>query len=233
VRTDIPSASFDEVSRTVLVNNSGIRTLKGEGRLSIETPEIAQTVSFVLVLRKPDSLLISLRGPFGIKVGAALLTKENFLFYNSLQNTLTTGETNAENIQRIFHVDMDFDNIMNLFSGGIFSASDLRNPDEQRIENDLLLYVYTTGSGKRYYWIDPFTLLIRKIQEIDRDGTVAFEQNFRDFEQTGSAVIPRNIQIIQPIQRHRISLSYSDIELNSTAARCTLTVPENAERIHW
>ena len=129
-------------------------------------------------------------------------------------------------------MSLNFDDILNLFSGGVFSAADLHHPDEQRIENDLLLFVYFSGEEKRYYWIDPSTLLIRKIQEIDRNGTVAFEQNFRDFEETGNTVVPRSIQIIQPVKGHRISLSYSDVELNNTAIECTLTVPENAERIH-
>jgi outer membrane lipoprotein-sorting protein len=232
LRTVVRSASFEEVSQSVTANHDRIHTLKGEGRISIETPEMAQTASFTLLIRKPDSLLISLRGPFGIKVGTALITKKDFFFYNSLQNTLTTGTTNEENILRIFHMSLNFDDILNLFSGGVFSAADLHHPDEQRIENDLLLFVYFSGEEKRYYWIDPSTLLIRKIQEIDRNGTVAFEQNFRDFEETGNTVVPRSIQIIQPVKRHRISLSYSDVELNNTAIECTLTVPENAERIH-
>jgi hypothetical protein len=233
IRTGFRPVSFDEVSQSVMVNHDRIHTLKGEGRISIETPELAQTASFTLLIRKPDSLLISLGGPFGIKVGAALLTKKEFFFYNSLQNTLTTGTTNEENIQRIFHINLNFDGILNLFSGGVFSAADLHTPDEQRIENDLLLYIYSSGDEKRYYWIDPSTLLIRKIQDFDRSGTVAFEQNFRDFEAAGNTAVPRSIQIIQPIQRHRISLSYSEVELNTTAMECTLTVPENAERIHW
>ena len=233
IRTGFRSASFEEVFQSVNANHERIHTLKGEGKISIETPEFAQTASFTLLMRKPDSLLISLAGPFGIKVGAALLTKKNFSFYNSLQNTLTTGTTNEENIQRIFHINLNFEDILNLFSGGVFSSADLHNPDEQRIENDLLLYIYSSGDEKRYYWIDPSTLQIRKIQQFDLGGAVAFEQNFRDFEETGNSAIPRSIQIIQPVQRHRISLSYSDVELNNTAMECTLTVPENAKRIHW
>ena len=54
----------------------------GEGKFTIETPEIAQSASFFLNLQKPDSVMLRIEGPFGIEVGAAIVTRDEFLFYN-------------------------------------------------------------------------------------------------------------------------------------------------------
>jgi len=74
-----------EVQDVVRMHHTRIQSMKGEGRISVETPEIGQSGSFILTLQKPDSILINLRGPFGIKVGTALVTRTGFLFYNSLR----------------------------------------------------------------------------------------------------------------------------------------------------
>ncbi|MBI4534839.1 MAG: hypothetical protein HY708_01085, partial [Ignavibacteriae bacterium] len=62
-----------------------IQTMVGTGSLTFESPEIAGTAAFESSLRKPDSLLVTLEGPFGIDVGTFFLSRDRYVMYNSLE----------------------------------------------------------------------------------------------------------------------------------------------------
>jgi hypothetical protein len=207
--------------------------MSGEGRISIETPEIAQSGSFILTLQRPDSMLINLQGPFGIKVGSALVTRTGFLFYNSLENKLITGLSSMENLNRILHVQLSFDDLLNLFTGGTFLESDLHAPEEIYVENDQFVFVFTSDQTSRKYWIDPTTLLIQKVQFLDQSGKLALEQTFDDFEDINGFAMPYTIRLIQPKARQRLTFTYSEILVNTEKLHFTFIIPPNAERIHW
>ncbi len=227
------SISYSEVQEMTQKHHAHIHSMSGQGRISVETPEIAQSGSFILTLRKPDSVLINLQGPFGIKVGSALVTRTEFLFYNSLENKLITGLSNAENLNRILHVQLSFDDLLNLFAGGTFLESDLHAPDEIHIENDQYVLVFTSPETNRRYWIDPATLYIQKVQVLDQSGKLTLEQTFSDFEDINGFAMPYTIRVIQPKARQRLTFTYSEIQVNTKKLSFTFTIPPNAERIHW
>jgi len=226
----ITSEEVQEIART---HHTRIQSIQGEGRISVETPEIAQSGAFILTLRKPDSVLISLRGPFGIKVGSALLTRTEFAFYNSLENQLITGSTSIENLNRILHVQLNFDDLLNIFSGGGFLDDDLRSPDQKSIEDNQFVFIYNSNNSTRRYWIEPTSLYIQKIQFLDHNGNLTLEQTFNDFENVGEIKMPYAICITKPETQQMLTLNYSDIMVNIKQLQFTFTIPQNAERIRW
>jgi outer membrane lipoprotein-sorting protein len=226
----VSSAEVQEIART---HHTRIQSIQGEGRISVETPEIAQSGAFILTLRKPDSVLINLRGPFGIKVGSVLVTRTEFSFYNSLQNQLITGSASIENLNRILHIQLSFDDLLNIFAGGGFLDEDIRSPDETRIEDDQFVFIYTSHNSSRRYWIEPTSLCIQKVQFLDHSGKLTLEQAFNDFENVDGIAMPYAIRITQPIMQQMLTLKYSDIMVNVEQLQFTFTIPQNAERIRW
>jgi outer membrane lipoprotein-sorting protein len=227
------SISYSEVQEITRSHHARIQSMSGEGRVSVETPEIAQSGSFILTLQKPDSVLINIQGPFGIKVGSALVTRSEFLFYNSLKNRLITGSTNIENLNRILHVQLSFDDLLNLFAGGTFLENDFRAPDETYMEDDQVVFVFASSQTSRKYWIDPMTLNIQKVQILDQNGKLTLEETFSDFEDVNGFAMPYTIHVIQPKTRQKLSFTYSEILVNTETLSFTFTIPSNAERIHW
>ncbi len=225
--------SYSEVQEIACSHHARIHSMLCEGRVYIETPEIAESGSFILTLQKPDSVLINLHGPFGIKVGSALVTRTGFLFYNSLENKLITGISSMENLNRILHVQISFDDLLNLFAGGTFVESDLHAPDEINVDNDQFVFVFTSNQTSRKYWIDPMTLFIQKVQFLDRSGKLTLEQTFGNFESINGLAMPYIIRVIQPKARQEITFAYSEILVNTEKLQFTFTIPSNAERIHW
>ncbi len=214
-------------------NHLRIEAAKGEGTISVETPTVAQSGSFELSLKKPDSLLVRLKGPFGIKVGSALITRTRFLFYNSLQNRLVSGESTQENLSRVLHVDIGFDDLLSLFTGGVFLAGDGGVPDNTGVEDNAYTLLYRSGNGTHRYFIDPSTLMITKIECLDGEGKLELEQRFINFQRVDSTFVPFTIRIVQPKQRRMVSVVYADLNFNPQNLEFTFTYPNNAQRVHW
>ncbi|HEY6952813.1 MAG TPA: DUF4292 domain-containing protein [Bacteroidota bacterium] len=227
------TVSSDEVHEIVRINQLRMQSARGEGTISVETPTMAQSGSFTLMLRKPDSLLVNIQGPFGIKIGSALLTRDNFLFYSSLENRLFVGSTNPQNLARVLRVNLGFDDLLNLFTGGIFQQEDRGTPDASRVEDGQFTFLYRNAAGSHKYFINPENKLITKIQNLDVDGKLIFEQRFVNFQAIDSTFVPFNIRIIQPPERRMVSVVYSDLVLNRPGLSFTFTYPRNAERVHW
>jgi outer membrane lipoprotein-sorting protein len=227
------SVSSAEVHDAVLANQDRVQTVRGEGTISIETSTMAQSGSFMLRLRKPDSLMVNLQGPFGIKIGSALLTRDNFQFYNSLENRIYVGKTTPDNLAKVLRLHIGFDDLLRLFIGGIFQQEDMRGPDQTGVEDGQLIYVYRTNGGSHKYFVNSQNLLITKIQYLDTQGKLLSEQRYLNFQSIDSVVVPFNIRILQPTERRMVSVVYSELALNVHDLEFAFTYPKNAERVHW
>jgi outer membrane lipoprotein-sorting protein len=223
----------ETVRRVVDGNYQKVRTMTGTGTISVETPEIAQSGSFELFLRKPDSVLVKIEGPFGISVGTALITREDFVFYNSLQNQVITGPVTSANLNRIFRVKLTFDELLTLFTGGSFLASDDALPETVVVEENQYVLAYKDSDGTRRYWLDPETLLITRIQHLDLTGKLYFEERYEKFRMYGDVLLPRFIRVTQHISRRMIGVTFSSLDINTGGFPLVVDIPKNAERIRW
>lgn len=221
------------VQQTVRGNYEKVHSLTGSGTITVETPSIAQSGSFELFLHKPDSVLVKIEGPFGISVGSALITRNDFMFYNSLENQLITGPVTSANLNRIFRVKLTFDQLLNLFTGGSFLASDEAAPDTVVVEEEQYVLVYKDSDGTRRYWIDPVSSLITKIQHLDQKGKLFFEERYEKFRTFGDASLPKFIRVTQHASQRAIGVMFSSVDLNTGVAPLVVEIPKNVERIRW
>ena len=79
---------------------------------------------FRFAVRRPDSLFVRLQGPFGIEVGSLLLTPEETLFYNAMENTLLSGNATLRRIQTFLPFSISRGGLMDLFAGQIPAPED-------------------------------------------------------------------------------------------------------------
>jgi outer membrane lipoprotein-sorting protein len=220
-----------QIQDRVRTNHERVRTLSGTGNLSVESPEMAGSGSFELTLRKPDSVLLRLEGPFGISVGWALITRTSFLVYNSLENQLISGSTNPANLSRYLRMNVSFDDLLNLFAGGTFFPEDQREADALTVEHEQYLLTYQSPNGSRRYWIDPETLLILKIQHLDATGKLVAEQHYSQYRSLRDVFFPATIRLILTTQRRILSIRYHQIDLNAPLRSFSIDIPPNARRV--
>jgi len=218
------------VEDAVVENNRRVNSILGSGTISVETPEIAQSVSFDLTLRKPDSVMVKIEGPFGIDLGLALVTRDEFLFYNSMSNEVLTGPTNAANLGRFLRVGLEFDDLLNFFSGGVFVREDRGRKASFTIEDETYVLQFRNDSGARRYRIEPRTLQIIRIDHLDVRGNVLLEQSFANFVSIEGVTLPQLVRVTARQERRRLSLAYSTLSVNPPSLQFHVDIPPDAER---
>lgn len=219
------------IHERVRANLQHVRTISGSGNITIESLEMAGSGSFQIALLKPDSVLLKLEGPFGIDVGAALITRTDFLFYNSMQNQLISGSTSPANLSRFLRINVTFDDLLNLFAGSSFFAEDEGATDDLTTEENHYVLIYHQADRTRRYWIDPEKLLIKRIQHLDARGKLIAEQQYTNYRSVGDVFFPSNIRLIHQADRRVLSIHYSTVEVNTAPPSFTLDIPGNARRI--
>ena len=225
-------ATPDLIYASVATQHRMITTMEGAGSISVQTPEMAQSGSFELFLRKPDSLLIKLEGPFGIDIGTALVSRNEFQFYDVLRNRLIIGSTTPENLERVLRMAVDFDNLLALVAGGAFLGTD--NPEQAVFERaeDSYLLTFAGDSSSRQYYVDPESLLITNILVLRSNGSVATEQRFGDFRSVDGVVIPFEVKVIQRSERRMVAVRYSEVMINGPTSALQFSVPANTRKVY-
>jgi hypothetical protein len=203
-----------------------LRTLRGRGSLTFESPEMTGSAAFDVSLRKPDSLLLALEGPFGIQVGTFFLSHDRFFLYNSLQNTVRSGSPTSASLASFIPVALTPDQVIAAFSGTFPLPSG--EPESMKREGNCYLQQYRVESRRQYFWIEEESLIIRKFRIDDADGSVLVEGETSGTIERDGVRIPRRMSITLPGQDRRLAIAFSSAELNTPNLDFSYTVPTSA-----
>lgn len=234
VLLDTERVSSAQLLRDVQRNHGQIRSLRATGSISIESPEFSNSGNFTMHLKHPDSLLLRLRGPFGINVGTVFLSQEDFVFYNGMQNEVIVGETRSDILRAFLRMDVEVNDIMDLFLGSSRRLfKERRAPDEYLIDGDQYLLLYRSRDSIRRYWIDPFYKSITRVVYSSPDDRPLYEERFSRFAETNGKLMARSIRVISHEERSSISISYNRTDLNTTDLSFAFSIPNSAKVIEW
>lgn len=221
----------DLVLKMVEQQGAKISTLVGRGIISFDSPEMAGTAAFESNLKKPDSLLVTLEGPFGIDVGTFFLCREKYVLYNSLENSVSTGDPNSSAIRSFIPFDFTYEEILNAFAG-VFAIPYSENDRKgYSIDDDLFFLTYACGANTCKYWVDPKYLLVTRFQQSDANGNLIIEAKASAFTEQEDVVAARRIKITFPQQSRQLSIAYNTMKLNAVDTDFHFTVPSNARKI--
>lgn len=208
-----------------------IHTLSGTGSITIETPENANNARFELKIKKPDSLLIELRGPFGISVGTLMLSRRTYVFYNSLENRVQRGFSDINSIKPIVNLEFSFDDIMNLFMGTyLYSSINFSKSNLDISNNKFSLKEYNSPSIKEVI-IGTENNDVLKYTELDHNGKLKLEVEAKRYRNADGVAMPYWIRIILPLEQKGITIAYDKITLNKQV-NCSFDVPGENDTEH-
>ena len=124
-------------------NRRIIKTFRGTGTIFVKSEKFTGKTSFEILIKKPDSIKISIYGPFGIDVAQGLFSKDKFLFYDVLRNRAFTGKENEDVLQKLFKIDLSFEDLLDSFTGAVNLTNKLRKePTKYEILDDVYILTY-------------------------------------------------------------------------------------------
>lgn len=226
----------DRLVKKIEANRRKIKTFKGTGILSIESPEFDARGSFEILLKKPDTVKVSIFGPFGIDLAQSFVTKNDFMFYDMMNNNLYTGKVEAEVLKKIFKVDFSFEDLMDAFTGSVNLTDKLRNePDMYRILDDgyVLTYVDSASDKESVYKIQSNDLAIVNYRLVERPKEILFEGRYSDFKDYLGIPIPFTTTIDYYKKNQKVKIEYRNVEVNNELGNLKLVIPSDVNIIKW
>ena len=222
--------SLNEVLKRVQERNDKIKTIQGKGTITVESSEKSNSGSFFVDLKKPDSLRMELHGPFGIRVGTLMLSREQFLFYNWMENTAVVGKPDGKTLNSLFRLKMQFDQILNAFTGEIQKEDDRDTLDGFTVENNLYIIRYHFGKVKKEYRIDGDAFIVTDYRITDENGETVITAHASEIEDFEDIPSPKFLRIIFQKERRSVTVAYDDLLFNENVT-CSFNVPKQAEII--
>ena len=205
---------LDEVIRRVHERNQVIKTLSGDGTITVESPEESNSGSFDVMLKKPDSLRIEFSGPFGIHVGTLMLSREKFLFYNSMENKVVTGTPDGNTLHSMFRLRMNFDEVVRAFTGEF--PMDVATDSLIRFDTreDQYLLTFHKNSSTVEYYVDNGAFVVTTYRVLDLQGNAILTAFASRMENASNVAIPTLLRVIFPKERRSVTIAYSNVQIN-------------------
>jgi len=220
------------VISVVEARNVRLRSMTANGKLSVDTPEFANTGSLSLRLSKPDSLLIEISGPFGVSVAKGFITKQSFTFYNGMENTVATGSTTVANLRKVLRVSLSFHDMLDIISGTVgFGNHQAKGFAPGILDGSVYHLIATTDDGSIEYFVDLNLEAIKRYIRKDGDGEIIEDVTFRDFRKRYGLYLPTIISINRPVDEETLSLVYDEQTINKLPLDFTFRVPGSARKI--
>ncbi|HED08591.1 MAG TPA: DUF4292 domain-containing protein [Ignavibacteria bacterium] len=230
------SLSAERLIKKLEANRRKILSFEGTGTLVVNSNQLNTSASFKVTLIKPDSISLSIMGPFGIELAQTLVTKNDFKFYDVLRNTLYVGETNEYILQDIFRINLPFSDLMDAFIGSVNLTEHLyKEPTKYTVIDDLYKLMYVDSSKKMItdYTIDMNKLGIVDYKLLDQTGDVILSGQYSKFKMIENVAVPFEIDIQNRKENQQVKIHYKKIVTNSKNISISFNIPDDATILRW
>ena len=217
-------------------NRRKIKNFEGVGVFEIESAQINNSANFQIILQKPDSIYFSVLGPFGMELAQALITKDNYIFYDALQNTAYTGKSDDDVLKNIFKINLSFTDLLDAFIGSVNLTPNLyKQPTNYSVEGEQYVLTYADNENEliSVYKVDIRQLGITNYQLTSKDEGINLEGKYSKFEIIENVAVPFNIEILNKAQNQKVKIRYKNIYANSKGLKVKFEIPGDADIIEW
>jgi outer membrane lipoprotein-sorting protein len=217
-------------------NRRKVKTFQGTGTINVRSEKFSGKTSFEIFVKKPDSIKISIYGPFGIDVAHGLFTGNKFIFYDVLRNRVFTGEESKDVLQKLFKVNLSFEELLDSFTGAVNLTSKLlTEPTDYEILDDIynLTYTDTTSNKKSTYRVSKDDLRITEYLVTTLDGKEMLYGEYSKFKDYDGVPIPSTLLIRNKNEKQSVFVEYKKIFVNRKIESLTIDLPTDIEIIKW
>jgi outer membrane lipoprotein-sorting protein len=226
----------DRLIKKLEGNRRKVKTFRGTGKLDIETENFGANANFEILIKKPDSVKISIYGPFGIDIAYGIITNNDFVFYDVLKNEVHEGNDNREILNRLFKMDITFHDLMDALAGAVNLTDKLRRePDNYRQLDDkyILTYLDDERKLKSTFTISSDNLALLNYRLDNKSGETIFEGEYKDFREFDGVPVPYKNKLVNEKQNQSLTIEYRTIKVNTPIEKMAINLPSDATVIKW
>lgn len=231
VVADLSRNTPHDILAAVARNRTQVHSLKGRGRIIIESPQANFSGQARFFVKGPDSLFIIAKAALGVEVGFFFADRSRFSSYSPIDNVYYFGPVQDIDKLVLFQMKISYEDILNTVLG---TPSFPASPEMAiRIEENQYIIEQPWQGMQLHYEVDPARYVITTLTLRDARGRLEAKQTFSRFKRRGNAWMPQLIRLFRPETREQLTIFYEGLTLNEPidAAAFSYKVPENARRI--
>lgn len=236
IRTNASLSAYD-VMTAVNSQSSSIQTVSAVGSINVETPRMSQSAGFDLAVKKsngtesPDSVRISVEGPFGITLARALFTPDRFIAYNALNNTLYIGDPKKGLHALPFLSNIETAVFVDAVSGLRRFDQSFPSPDSFYTTSTLYSFHFTSDNVLMNITVDASSMRISMVKAYDTKGSLLWEEYYSYTQSSGGIWRPETAKINVPARSTSVEFYFDEVTINAPLSSLSITYPDDAERI--
>ncbi len=216
-------------------NRRKIKNFEGIGTVGVSSTEINTSISFKVKLIRPDSVFVDFYGPFGIDLAQTIITSNNFIFYDMMNNLVYKGRSDNDVLKKIFKIDLTFGELMDILVGSVNLTQKLtREPDGYEVVYDKYILTYDENNSKRKskYLVDVRDLAVTQYQLLNKSDEIIVEGIYSNFKTMENIPVPYSIKIERKIEKQELNIEYRKIDLNKNDVQIKIEIPDDAEIVN-
>jgi hypothetical protein len=225
------NSQADLIIKQVNEKSAVVNNIISTGGIVLKTPKHDNTASIDLKVRKNDELWFKIDGPLGIDVASGYFKRTDFIFVNSLQDRVVTGPSSAKNIGLLTKIRVNFDDLMNVFSGTVRITK--KQNDTIFVDEDANEYIVSLKGANtmRKYWVSKKNYSVRKSTYYNNKNEITLNIDYSGFLNYNGSYYARNITITRPKQREYFAINLEKVTLNNGYMSFGLDIPSGVKRI--
>jgi outer membrane lipoprotein-sorting protein len=230
------TASFERLVKKIEANKRRIKTFYGVGSLGVFSKEENLSGNFEVFLKRPDSLKLVIYGPFGIDLAQVLITKNNFKFYDIMNNTLHIGKVNSDVLKRIIKMNISFDELYESLTGAMSFSNRLSSSPSILNHNNGVLeltYMDSTANRKCVYNINSADLTVNDYKVLTALNKEILVGTYKNYKVIDEIAIPQNTMLEYKENKQKLTIEYRTIEINKAFDNIDFTLPDDVKIIKW
>lgn len=230
---DLTQVTPRDIQRRVFYNYNKIKTFEGKAQVIIEVPGEGHRGSTSVYINSPDSVFVKTEAILGIDIGSLFLDHRYFAAYAPRDNTLYYGEVESLDLRDFLQVEIKTEELQEVLTG--LTQISLDQSSKLSIDDNQYFITSEWGEGSVRYWIDPEEFVVTRSEHLDVDGNEVLVKEFRRLRKREGVVLPQLIKVTRPLARERITLNYTDQQINEgiDPEKFTLKMDKNARKVYW
>jgi len=229
---EIPANAYQELMRHNELWQRTIHSLDGQARITVDTPQFSGNFTSEILKQGADSLLLAVKGPFGISLARIFLTENRFVFHNQFTNQFLTGSLADFNGENFIQFPIRITEL-----GKVFTAQDRFGVlKKEKFElRDQQYYLEAANSRLNYHiWFDPENSHIKKIEYFSGDSLLFYKEYDR-FEKINGISFPKVINFVRPSGKQGMSIVFDELKINQAidSSRFVIRISDNVRQIDF
>ena len=191
-------------------NFEKLKSLQGQARISVESPDGAMSFDINVIYVAPDTLFMSAEGPFGIDLGKIFMGKNRFIIYNQINNQFFAGELDEDYYNTFLQTDLSLKQIKNAFLGYVPLPDNLKLVDQRHG-----IFAALVDGKKWRIAVNRESGNLESL-EISQDNQIILKEELQEYRSIDGINFPKFIRLTVPDKKEMVAIFYKNFKINET-----------------